>query len=410
NNTALCTLKPGVRSYEVKIGCDVNKNKILDEDEITQHITVEVLKVEKLTVTDAANSKVTATNKPDTKLVVCETKAGNAKIKIEAKFSPDNYDTKKLVLWKVEGDTAAPKDGDYTGGVLTVTLTPTVNNRTFIVKLGGDANANGVLDKKEVTNTITVTVVKIVSTTQKHAPDGITPDTRTTVGVCEKVTITINPSSISANWSVSGGGEVDPLSGTQTVFTADEIRSTSTITATFTGGATCTLVLTVIPPDGINFTWFQDLALWAPGDAGAGMKTHLQFLPLHVNFWQIAWLEKDGIGSNLEGYFKQFTPQQLKHVANPNPLKIDETNHLLGHGGNNTGYDKAYTAPLPKPWANGSFDWVIKNHYQRQKAGAPTHWFCDTVQHFTLDKKSGTATVTKGQQGGANCATCRRTP
>ncbi|MFH0939869.1 MAG: hypothetical protein V1899_11425 [Planctomycetota bacterium] len=77
----------------------------------------------------------------------------------------------------------SPKDGDYTGGALTATLTP--GARVFTVKLGGDANANGALDKKEVTQTITVTVVKIVSTTQKHAPDGVTPDTRTTVGVCE---------------------------------------------------------------------------------------------------------------------------------------------------------------------------------------------------------------------------------
>ena len=158
------TPKDGNRTFVIKIGCDQDEDGKLDPDEIRRTMTVYVLKLKKLTVSDNADAKRTATNPTETKLLVPETAAGNAVIKLGAEFVPDNTHTKPRVLWLVEGNKAAPTKGNFVSANPTVTLTPTGGNREFVVKAGCDVNGNGTLDTgstiEEVTHKIKVVVVR----------------------------------------------------------------------------------------------------------------------------------------------------------------------------------------------------------------------------------------------------------
>jgi len=119
-----------------------------------------------------------------------------------------------------------------------------------------------VTDNKGATDTDTcnVTVFKIKSQTVATTP---ADRSRTTIGISEWVTCSTDPS-ISVEWSVVGGGLVDPYSGTSTTFKASKSPSNPVVHAQ-KDGADCTLSFTVIAPTGLTFSFYGDVALGTPG-------------------------------------------------------------------------------------------------------------------------------------------------
>jgi hypothetical protein len=110
-------------------------------------------------------------------------------------------------------------------------------------------------------DTITVTAFTIKSETVSPVPAN---RDRTILGLGEKVFCWTDPP-ISVEWWISGGGTVNPTSGTSTTFTAMKCAvSYSTVVAS-SGTGYCTLDFTVIAPDGINVSPKEDVSLGIPG-------------------------------------------------------------------------------------------------------------------------------------------------
>jgi hypothetical protein len=110
--------------------------------------------------TYSANS-ITKPGSSGTTLYVCEQPNNNTKIILSATLTPDIDSEKQWACWAVEGNTASPTSGSFSGGSAEVTLTPQGLNRTFQVKAGLDVNRNGVLDSNEIRQTIEVVVMAI---------------------------------------------------------------------------------------------------------------------------------------------------------------------------------------------------------------------------------------------------------
>ncbi|HXG48644.1 MAG TPA: PKD domain-containing protein [Methylomirabilota bacterium] len=133
---------------------------------------VKLFELKKLIVADNADATNVKTNPGASDLIMLST--NTAKARISAEILPDNADAKKRILWRVDGMTAAPNKGDFTGGSATVDLTISGGNRSFPIKAGCDQNSDGTLQDGEVTHTINfhlATVSFAKSATQKFGFD-----------------------------------------------------------------------------------------------------------------------------------------------------------------------------------------------------------------------------------------------
>jgi len=257
----------------------------------------------------------------------------------------------------------------------------------------------------------------ITSTTAKHAADGTTPDSRATVGVCEKVTFAVDPAMV-AVWTADDG---DPKTGNGKTFawTAPEKENAKvTITATM-GTTVCKKEMKVIKP--ASAAWKKlDSTITAGYGANAGCQMKLKELtltPLTVNFERIQVQEVSGPASDIEGYFKNDPPfSNTTPKAGPPPVAAGLLYHRadgttgLGNGvwqsinsknlGNGT--DTAGAAPPGIPpgfvqggFTDGTFTWAIPMNYRcvDNAAGAGINFA--TINQVTTIKKDGTLSVTK---------------
>jgi len=158
------------REFQIRAWGDCNANEEYDEDEeLGRLLHVTVGKLESLTVSDKENpdNSITANDEnpePEEILYVCEDSEGNAKIKLEAEFEPD--DIGQHILWKILGDNANPSQGNFSGTSAEVTLTPSGwlwVDRTFEVQAGFDENMDGSLGDSEIKYTIQVVVIDLRS-------------------------------------------------------------------------------------------------------------------------------------------------------------------------------------------------------------------------------------------------------
>lgn len=211
----------------------------------------------------------------------------------------------------------------------------------------------------------------ITSETIKPAPDG-TADTRTTVGVGERVRFTADTS---GTWTVSHGHIIGLNTGANMVWEAPATASNPTITLTTPGG-TRVFPMTVIAPDELTMTVFGSHAI-AAGTAGACMVNDVVINPLNVNFGRTQWLEVPGPATNVSGYFNQFTADTIFHNPNPDYLPFND---------NNTGLrDHAAWHEVPAPFSFGTFDWVIPNRYKIDgEPDSQGRLFAHTTQEFVM--------------------------
>lgn len=211
----------------------------------------------------------------------------------------------------------------------------------------------------------------VTTETIKPAPDG-TPDTRTTIGVGERVRFTADTS---GTWTVSDGHIIGLNTGANVVWEAPAVAANSTITVTSPGGSR-TVSMTVIAPNALTMTVFGSHAI-PSGTAGACMVNDVVINPLNVNFGRTQWLEVPGPASNVSGYFNRFSAATIFHHPNPNYLPFND---------NNTGLrDHAAWHAVPAPFSFGTFDWVIPNRYKIDgETDAQGRFFADTTQEFVM--------------------------
>lgn len=220
----------------------------------------------------------------------------------------------------------------------------------------------------------------ITTETIKSAPDG-TPDTRTTIGVGERVRLTANTA---GTWTVSEGHIIGLNNGASIIWEAPGIAANPTITLTTPGGTKVT-PFTVIAPNGLSMVVAANDAI-PTGTAGACMITDVTVNPLNVNLGRTQWLEIPGPATNVAGYFNQFPAATIFHNPNPNFLPFND---------NNTGLnDHAAWEAVPPPFSLGTFEWVIPNHYRLDGESGQGRLFTNTVQAFFM-MPSGTMMITK---------------
>ncbi len=221
----------------------------------------------------------------------------------------------------------------------------------------------------------------VTSETIKSAPDG-TPDTRTTVGVGERVRFTANTS---GTWTVSDGHIIGLNTGSNIVWEAPPTATAPIITVTTPGG-TRAIPMIVIAPNALSMTVNRNDAIPA-GTAGACMITDVVVNPLNVNFGRTQWLEVPGPATNVSGYFNQFAAATIFHHPNPDYLPFNDDNAGLR--------DHASWHAVPAPFSFGTFEWVIPNRYKIDgESDAQGRIFTNTVQAFFMFP-GGTMMITK---------------
>jgi peptidoglycan hydrolase-like protein with peptidoglycan-binding domain len=225
------------------------------------------------------------------------------------------------------------------------------------------------------------TAPTVTTETISPAPDG-TADTRTTVGVGERVRFTANTA---GTWTVSDGHIIGINNGANMVWEAPAVASNSAITITTPGG-TSTSLFTVIVPDALTMVVGRNDAI-AVGTAGACMITDVTINPLNVNLGRLQWLEVPGPATNVSGYFNRYSGAQLAHHPNPKYLPFDDNNTNLT--------DHAALHEAPVPFSDGTFEWVIPNRYKLDgESDAQGRFFVNTVQSFFIFA-DGSVMITK---------------
>jgi hypothetical protein len=228
----------------------------------------------------------------------------------------------------------------------------------------------------------------IISHATAPAPDGATPDTRTTIGVCE--TIEFDAGGEVVDWSATKGWPQTEPGKAKLLWAAPEVGGIATITATSpSNGETRTLDMTILAPTTVQYKKKFEVAYRA-GTVGAGMRLEGTFLPLNVTFGWIAWKEDPGLATGVTGYFAWLRKRHripLRHEPSPNFRRVGWDNHFC--------CDRAELhGPYPAPWTPGAFQWAIPNRYRCEWSIGMGHVFDDTTQSFSIDA-SGTVTVTK---------------
>ena len=227
----------------------------------------------------------------------------------------------------------------------------------------------------------------ITSRTAASAPDG-TPDTRTTIGVCEDVEFDVGGDVV--DWSVNKGAPRVKASNSKFLWAAPETSGTATITATRPAtGETCSLDMKVIAPNKIGYKKKSDEPI-PQGNIGAVMKLEATVLPLNVNFGWIATKEDPGPATNVTGYFGWANRRHgisFDHAPNPNFKRVGWDNRFCCDIAGIRG-------PFPRPWRYGSFQWNIPNRYRCiWSTGAGHVYYTSTQTH--LIKRTGRIKVFK---------------
>ncbi len=118
---------------------------------------------------------------------------------------------------------------------------------------------------------------------------------RTTLGIGERVTISVDPPR-SATWSVTGGGTITPSPiGTSALLTASMSPSSPMVEAQFPNGNRCAITFTVIAPNGLTSTVGSDdgCGTMGPPNNSIGASTVFNQIvqPTTVSFYRASFRE-----------------------------------------------------------------------------------------------------------------------
>jgi len=228
----------------------------------------------------------------------------------------------------------------------------------------------------------------IASHSEVPAPDG-TPDTRTTIGVCE--TIGLDAGGEVVDWSANKG---QPKAGPGTarfLWAAPDVGGMATITATHpVSGVSRSIEITVVPPTVVQYKKISDQAL-PPGTIGAVMKLEGTVLPKNVTFGWITVKEDPGPRPIATGYFRRLRRRfgvELDHGPNKKFVHVNWDNHFCCDIAGIKG-------PWPTPRGPGTVRWLIPTRYRCEWSTTGTgHIFTQMTQDTSIDA-TGKVTVTK---------------
>jgi hypothetical protein len=248
-------------------------------------------------------------------------------------------------------------------------------------------------EQSDCVDAIKATVFKVDTECLAAAP---LPQTRTRIGVCEQVSLTLQPSSLSpVTWSISGDGLLSATTGNPITFTAHDRASAPTITATY-GGAACEVSFTIVEPDGAYQVQFGNTIHWQ-GTASAGFRGITYLTPKDVSFENLEINEGTcvGVGTgcllNLNGQVHSPWPSWAS-VSTGNPAT-----GCVVEGPNQTGgtyWDCIYTFAGGGPWTSGTFTWPIP--WEFRKPGGSKKQFTTLTHYAEVENVTGKTTQSKG--------------
>jgi hypothetical protein len=206
---------------------------------------------------------------------------------------------------------------------------------------------------------------RIVSSTACTAA-GNSNNARTTIGLGEVVYISTDPA-ISVTWSVTGGGNVSPVSGTSTTFTSPKTPTTCTVHASI-GNTSSTKSFSVLARSGISVTLGSDSPL---GDAGppnnyigARSLFDCTVLPTTVSFFYLSFRENipgdswTWPDSSAGSRGAEIVPWGVG-CDNKTTDTVNSTLFGIGRIFNGSSYvDFGYSIRVPEEYQNGSGSWV----------------------------------------------------
>jgi hypothetical protein len=213
---------------------------------------------------------------------------------------------------------------------------------------------------------------------------------RTNLGVGEQVNLYFNPAPPTTNitWTTVAGS-LAVTSGMTNLFTAPSNAANVTVTVTI-GSAPVSFYYKVFAPSGIDHAVIvatnniSGAPIFTNGQSGAEMLLNVFFAPTNVSFYRVSIMEVGEDGSNISGYFSQWTPSQLHHTTADHWTALNQANELI---------DTCDGGPLPSPWSSGSFTWDIPARWQVTGNGE-TNSMTGWNQIFSIDS-SGTVTIQK---------------
>jgi hypothetical protein len=384
---------------------------------------VDVVRIDDIVITDdnAPNSQI------GIPAYIALTANKNATIRIQVQYTPQDLTPfeQYKILWSVEPDSsesgAAPDKGNASSNPDSILLTPKSTSETYHMQYkihtGFDLNDNGMLDSDEKILTRKVYLFDWSWHTIKSAANGTTPDTRTTIGVCEKVRIMTSPQ-YEVTWTANAGLVV-PKNGKDTTFTAGDRAAKPSITATFPGGSTAAINFNVIAPNAAAWKkCVQNTTGYPPGNAGCFMTlSELTIGPATVNFEGIEVKETSGPASLITGFFAQNPPFTNNAPMDGSPPILAGTLYHKADGSTGLGdgpwigigslncskIGVSDTAGVLPPgfavptggFTNGSYTWAIKMKYRdaADQNGAEVEFA--TVNQVTTIKNTGEMIITK---------------
>jgi len=214
----------------------------------------------------------------------------------------------------------------------------------------------------QASDEVTVLVYKLETETVATQP---TDRQRTKVGVGEEVNLTIQPSSVTASWSVDGGssnGSVSPPSGASTKYTAADEAAMGNVKAEFKG-ITKTTTFNVTQPSGIKLEASSSTNNKNPLRSGFIAKIYIT--PADVNFEKVKIYE--GTGTSIAtGYFSSLNG--VNHAQGPD---LSPSGFVANKGTQLAATDTVTTHANVTPYSNGVFRWPIQWHYKLGSANKP---------------------------------------
>ena len=307
----------------------------------------------------------------------------------------------------------------YSANSLTWTITPTITGgATFsngvntgssvTIQCGAVATSYVVTAKSanyytmagvytNASDSTTLYAVQLVSQTIATTPAN---QNRTTIGVGEKIVISLLPANLNAVWN-STCGSIIPSNGEPmeyATFVAPNLATSAIVTATLGSSQTALIPFTIVAPNGyaapsitpvlngVQITAEQTANLGA-GCSGAGMFVDVFITPTNVSFYNVQFMEMSATSSNATGYFANanlFDPANLTHTAGEwaQPVSYD-----------NSGEDTCYLECANAPWASGSYSWSIPAAW-RVAGNSISHPLPWSDQCFSIDT-NGTVTIQK---------------
>jgi hypothetical protein len=227
-------------------------------------------------------------------------------------------------------------------------------------------------------------IPKIVPQTKFKAPSG--GRKRTDVGVGEDVTFTSN---VKGSWAVTGGTAAAPVTNGKK-FKWRAANRAASITVTLTAGTqTATTTMNVIEPSAITANKLSEMS-YKKGEQGAGMKLRFVYQPLNVSFGNMEVKEVSGPATSLTGYYLTQPASSLWHDSGDSFTRIGKNNK-------DTAIDTAANPGDPMPWSDGTFEWLIPNHFKTIDESGNGKQFTTVTQAFKLFA-NGTITVSKAGQ------------